>query len=66
MNMKPTVSKPKGTQPNHYVTSTDNHVQPIPSSVLDKIMKESKAKAKAYLEKKKEDAKFPAYMRHRD
>ena len=62
MYKKPTV----GTQPDHHVTTLDNHTQPIPSSVTDKILADSKAQAKAAVEKKKMEDKFPAYMRHKD
>jgi hypothetical protein len=55
-----------GTQPGHAVTTSDNNTQPIPKSVTDKIIKDSKAKAKAAVEKKKQDNKLPEYMRHKD
>jgi hypothetical protein len=55
------VADAKGTQPNHYVTGTknntkvvnDNTKQPIPSSVVDKILANSKEKAKQELAKRK-------------
>ena len=48
-------------QPNHYITDSKNHTkiindnakQPIPSSVLDKILANSKEKAKQELAKRK-------------
>jgi hypothetical protein len=55
-----------GTQPNHAVTTSDNHTQPIPKSITDKILKDSKDIAKAAVEKKKLEDKLPAYMRHKD
>ena len=44
-------------------TIKDNTKQPIPKKVTDKILKDSKIKAKNAVEKKKADAKLPAYMR---
>lgn len=59
--------KPKqGTQPNHVVTSGDNIYKPVPSSVVNKIVADSKAIAKKAVEKKKMDEKKPAYMRSKD
>ena len=43
----------KGTQPNHKVTDGDNLVQPIPKSVTDKIIADSKKKAKQQTDKNK-------------
>ena len=43
----------KGTQPDHHVTYDDNMTQPIPKSVLDKILADSKKSAKAQVEKNK-------------
>ena len=42
-----------GTQPNHYVTNGDNVYKPIAPSVLNKIMADSKKKAKQEIEKNK-------------
>jgi hypothetical protein len=43
----------KGSQPDHHVTYNDNMTQPIPDSVLGKILEESKKKAKQKLDKAK-------------
>ena len=56
----------QGTQPNHAVTSGDKVYKPIPSSVVNKIVADSKAKAKKAVEKRKLDEKKPAYMRSID
>jgi len=44
---------PKGTQADHHVTYSDNNTQPIPGSVLDKILADSKKKAKQESDKAK-------------
>jgi hypothetical protein len=56
----------QGTQPNHKVTSRDNVYKPVPPSVVNKIVADSKAKAKKAVEKRKLDEKKPAYMRSKD
>ena len=56
----------QGTQPNHAVTSGDNVYKPISPSVLNKIVADSREKAKKAVEKKKLDEKKPAYMRSKD
>jgi hypothetical protein len=56
----------QGTQKNHSVTSGDNVYKPVPPSVVNKIVADSKAKAKKAVEKKKMDEKKPAYMRSKN
>ena len=68
----------QGTQPNHYVTNSNNNTKTRPNDAgknmsaedkaafgktLDKIVADSKAKAKAENDRRLAESKFPKYMR---
>jgi hypothetical protein len=55
-----------GTQPNHVVTSGDNVYRPVPPSVVNKIIADSKEKAKKALEKKRLEEKLPTHIRNKN